>query len=85
MRTTVAQTFGDTDSYADVPNRHCQRVADGGAIVENVAVERGCFSCATDSDGALYIAATVWDADTFKTRSGLIYKATTSGDRNDDN
>lgn len=70
--------------YADVPNRHCQRVADGGAIIDNVAVDRGCLSCATDSDGALYIAGTVWESDTFNTRRRLIYKATTSGDRTDD-
>lgn len=68
--------------YADVPNQHCQRVADGGAILETVDVDRGCFSCAIGPSGDLFIAATVWDDRTFSTRRGVIYRATTIGEQN---
>jgi len=32
--------------YADVPNRACVRVAQGGSILETVEVDRGAFACA---------------------------------------
>lgn len=60
--------------YADVPNRHCRRVREGGDVIETVEVDRGCFSCATSPAGDLYIAATVWDDDTFSTRRGVVYR-----------
>lgn len=60
--------------YADVPNRRCQRVADGGEVMETITFDRGCFSCALSPDGALFVAATVWDADTFATRRGVVYR-----------
>src|SRR5256714_1585931 len=31
--------------YADVPNRHCVRVAEGGAVLQIVPTDRGCFAC----------------------------------------
>ena len=48
--------------YADVPNRHCVRVREGGEVVETVALDRGCFSCALGgADGrTLFIVATQW-------------------------
>lgn len=60
--------------YADVPNQHCQRVAEGGEVLETIIVDRGCFSCALAPDGSLYATATVWDADTFSTRRGVVYE-----------
>jgi sugar lactone lactonase YvrE len=47
---------------ADVPNRHCVRVRVGGAVVDTVALDRGCFSCALGgADGrTLFIVATEW-------------------------
>ncbi len=49
--------------YADVPNRRCVRVAEGGAVLDVVEVDRGCFSCALGGiDGrTLYVAAQRWD------------------------
>ena len=31
--------------YADVPNRRCVRVREGGEVLQTVSVDRGCFAC----------------------------------------
>jgi sugar lactone lactonase YvrE len=31
--------------YADVPNRRCVRVCEGGEVLQTVQLERGCFAC----------------------------------------
>jgi sugar lactone lactonase YvrE len=31
--------------YADVPNRRCVRVREGGAVLEVIELDRGCFAC----------------------------------------
>jgi sugar lactone lactonase YvrE len=31
--------------YADVPNRRCVRVAEGGEVLQTVQADRGCFAC----------------------------------------
>jgi sugar lactone lactonase YvrE len=48
--------------YADVPNRQCVRVGEGGETLQTVNVDRGCFSCALGGpDGdTLFIVATEW-------------------------
>lgn len=48
--------------YADVPNRRCARVAEGGAVLETIALDRGGFSCALGGAGGrtLFIAAAEW-------------------------
>jgi len=56
--------------YADVPNQHCRRVAEGGEILQTVDAGLGCFSCALGGSGAdggsassrptLYIVAADW-------------------------
>lgn len=48
--------------YADVPNRRCVRVREGGEVAQVVDVDRGCFSCALGGleRTTLYIAATIW-------------------------
>jgi sugar lactone lactonase YvrE len=55
--------------YADVPNQHCRRVAEGGEVLQTVEADLGCFSCALGggSDGGsassrptLYIVAADW-------------------------
>ena len=48
--------------YADVPNRCCVRVAEGGQVLDRVDVDRGCFSCALGGDDGrtLFIVATEW-------------------------
>jgi sugar lactone lactonase YvrE len=48
--------------YADVPNKHCVRVQQGGEVLQTITVDRGCFSCALGGpDGrTLFIVATQW-------------------------
>ena len=46
--------------YADVPHQRCVQVAEGGEILDQVEVDRGCFSCAVSDDGTLFIVATEW-------------------------
>ncbi|MFN8049964.1 MAG: SMP-30/gluconolactonase/LRE family protein [Acidimicrobiales bacterium] len=63
--------------YADVPNRNCVRVAEGGEVLQVVELDRGCFSCALGgADGrTLFIVATEWngpDAIARGERSGQV-------------
>jgi sugar lactone lactonase YvrE len=48
--------------YADVPNKQCVRVREGGEILLTVEVDRGCFSCALGGPNGrtLFIVATEW-------------------------
>ena len=48
--------------YADVPNRRCVRVREGGEVLDTVEVDRGCFACMLGGpDGAtLFICAAEW-------------------------
>ncbi|HKE77841.1 MAG TPA: SMP-30/gluconolactonase/LRE family protein, partial [Solirubrobacteraceae bacterium] len=48
--------------YADVPNRRCVRVREGGEILDAVEVDRGCFACMLGgADGAtLFVMAQEW-------------------------
>ena len=48
--------------YADVPNRHCVRVREGGEVLAEVPVDRGCFACMLGGpDGrTLYVLAAEW-------------------------
>ena len=45
--------------YADVPDKCCVRVAEGGEVLGRVDLDRGAFDCVTDGD-TLYIAAAEW-------------------------
>ena len=49
--------------YADVPNRRCVRVREGGEVLQTVAVDRGCFACMLGGDGGrtLFIVAAEWN------------------------
>jgi len=48
--------------YADVPNRRCVRVAEGGAVLQTVELDRGGFACTLGGpDGTdLFITAAEW-------------------------
>jgi sugar lactone lactonase YvrE len=48
--------------YADVPNQHCVRVREGGAVLQTVAVGLGCFSCELGgpTGNTLFIVAADW-------------------------
>ena len=49
--------------YADVPNRRCVRVREGGEILDTVQCDRGCFACMLGGDdgATLYILAAEWN------------------------
>jgi sugar lactone lactonase YvrE len=49
--------------YADVPNRRCVRVAEGGHMLDRVDVDRGCFACMLGGEdrATLFIAAQEWN------------------------
>jgi sugar lactone lactonase YvrE len=48
--------------YADVPNRRCVRVREGGQVLDTVEHDRGCFACILGGpDGrTLFVAAQEW-------------------------
>ncbi|RWC52866.1 SMP-30/gluconolactonase/LRE family protein [Mesorhizobium sp.] len=48
--------------YADVPNKHCVRVREGGEALQTVTVDRGCFACMLGGADrkTLFIAAAEW-------------------------
>jgi sugar lactone lactonase YvrE len=48
--------------YADVGNRHCVRVREGGEVLNTVECDRGCFACVLGgADGStLFIVAQEW-------------------------
>ncbi|MFC4048819.1 SMP-30/gluconolactonase/LRE family protein [Actinomadura syzygii] len=48
--------------YADVPNRRCVRVAEGGTVLDTVELDRGGFACALGGpDGrTLFVVAAEW-------------------------
>jgi sugar lactone lactonase YvrE len=51
--------------YGDVPNQRCVRVAEGGAVLQSVELDRGCFACALGGpDGrTLFLVANVFGGD----------------------
>jgi sugar lactone lactonase YvrE len=48
--------------YADVPNKRCVRVAEGGEVLQTVELDRGCFACMLGGPDArtLFIMAQEW-------------------------
>jgi sugar lactone lactonase YvrE len=69
--------------YADVPNRHCVRVREGGAKTDRVEVDRGCFACMLGgaSGRTLYILAAEWrgfEHMTSDARTGEVLSITVS-------
>lgn len=48
--------------YADVPNKRCMRVREGGEVLQTVEVDRGCFACMLGGAAGrtLFIVATEW-------------------------
>src|SRR4051794_17584512 len=48
--------------YADVPNRRCVRVREGGEVLGRVDVDRGCFACMLGGDDgrSLFVVAARW-------------------------
>ncbi|GEL18450.1 SMP-30/gluconolactonase/LRE family protein [Pseudonocardia asaccharolytica] len=52
--------------YGDVPNKRAVRVCEGGAVLETIELDRGCFACALGgTDGrTLFLVATEWNGPT---------------------
>ncbi len=48
--------------YADVPNRRCVRVREGGEVVQTIHLDRGAFACALGGADrqTLFITTNVW-------------------------
>src|SRR6516164_10367483 len=48
--------------YADVPNKRCVRVREGGEVLQTITVDRGCFACMLGGADrkTLFIVATEW-------------------------
>jgi sugar lactone lactonase YvrE len=48
--------------YADVPNKRCVRVREGGKVLDTVELDRGCFACALGGPdrSMLFTIATEW-------------------------
>jgi sugar lactone lactonase YvrE len=49
--------------YADVPNRRCVRVREGGEVLATVELDRACFACALGGADrrTLFVTATEWN------------------------
>ena len=63
--------------YADVPNKRCVRVREGGQVLETIDLDRGCFACALGGTNGttLFMLAQEWSGpgNMFKgPRSGLV-------------
>jgi sugar lactone lactonase YvrE len=63
--------------YADVPNRRCVRVREGGEVLATVQADRACFSCALGGADrtTLYITAAEWLSMAEGARDGQILAA----------
>lgn len=66
--------------YADVPNRRCVRVREGGEVLAIIKADRGCFSCALGGPdrSTLFIVAAEWlgAGGQTMTRAGQVLTAT---------
>jgi sugar lactone lactonase YvrE len=63
--------------YADVPNKNCVRVREGGEVLETIKLDRGCFACALGGPyrKTLFMMAQEWNgpAKMFsKSRTGQV-------------
>jgi sugar lactone lactonase YvrE len=50
--------------YADVPNKRCGRVREGGEVLQTVELDRGCFACMLGGPAGrtLFLIAAEWPA-----------------------
>jgi len=48
--------------YADVPNKRCVRVREGGEVLQTINLDRGCFACMLGgtNNKTLFLIATEW-------------------------
>jgi sugar lactone lactonase YvrE len=63
--------------YADVGNKHCVRVREGGKVLQTIELDRGCFACMLGGADrkTLFMVATEWKGEEHMTdgsRTGQI-------------
>jgi sugar lactone lactonase YvrE len=48
--------------YADVGNKHCVRVREGGEVLQTITLDRGCFACMLGGEDrrTLFMVAQAW-------------------------
>jgi sugar lactone lactonase YvrE len=48
--------------YADVPNKRCVRVREGGEVLQTIDLDRGCFACMLGGadNRTLFMVAAAW-------------------------
>jgi len=48
--------------YADVPNKRCVRVQEGGQVLQTIELDRGCFACMLGGDDgrSLFLITREW-------------------------
>ena len=65
--------------YADVPNKRCVRVREGGEVLQTIELDRGCFACALGGpdNATLFMIANEWSgpANMFAGRSTQVLTA----------
>ncbi|HLJ88474.1 MAG TPA: SMP-30/gluconolactonase/LRE family protein [Candidatus Angelobacter sp.] len=68
--------------YADVPNKRCVRVGEGGEVLQTINVDRGCFACMLGGPErkTLFILAAEWHGiagmmDASAARTGVVLMA----------
>ena len=62
--------------YADVPNRHCRRVREGGEVLATIGFPDGTFDCAVSADQRTLYALTTDYSDPaamFSSRTGRLW------------
>jgi sugar lactone lactonase YvrE len=72
--------------YADVPNKRCVRVREGGEVVQTIALDRGCFACMLGGEDrkTLFLVTREWHgmeraADATQTGQVLFIEAPVAG------
>jgi sugar lactone lactonase YvrE len=69
--------------YADVANKHCVRVLEGGEVLGAVELDRGAFSCtlSRDDDPNLYVVGQEYGGPNTSERTGqlVVFPAPAAG------
>jgi sugar lactone lactonase YvrE len=72
--------------YADVPNKRCARVREGGEMLQSIDLDRGCFACTLGGadDRTLFLMAAEWRGlknmtDAARTGQELTFEAPAPG------
>lgn len=62
----ICADAGDAIWYADVPNRRCVRVTEGGTVLQTIELDRGGFACVLGGPArtTLFIVAAQWQGMT---------------------